>query len=77
MNYLKYLVEDFVLDQNFKDWVLHHQNAQHAFWELWIDKHPEKYEDIKEARKIILILYNRYSRKDEQSIKPRWPEVCN
>lgn len=77
MNYVKYLVEDFVLDQSFKDWVLHNQNAQNAFWELWIKHHPEKYEEIKEARKIIMILHNRFSPKVKEDIESRRQEVCN
>ena len=77
MNYVRYQVEDFVLDQSFKDWVLRHQNAQNAFWELWVDQHPEKYEDVKEARKIILILHNRYSKKNNEEINHRWQEVWN
>ncbi len=77
MNYAQYKVEDFVLDPGFKAWVLKYQNAHNVFWELWVAAHPEKYEEIKEARKIILILHNLLSSKDKEEIDSRWQEVCN
>ena len=77
MNYKQYLVEDFVLDHNFKQWVLHKRNAHNAFWELWIAQNPDKYEIIKEARQIVLILHNLYTPGVPNEIASRWAEVCN
>jgi hypothetical protein len=71
------MVEDFVMDKGFRDWVLHRKVAQTVYWELWVDQHPEKYQVIKEARQIILILYNQFSHKTEQEVEARWEEVCN
>jgi len=71
------MVEDFVMDNSFRDWALRRRVAQTAFWELWVDQHPEKYEVIKEARQIILILYNQFSYEIDQEVEARWEEVCN
>ena len=77
MDYVNYSVEDFVLDQYFKAWVLHYPGAQIAFWELWIAKHPEKCKEIKEARKIIMVLHNLISSDDNEEQESRWQKTCN
>jgi hypothetical protein len=77
MNYKQYRVEDFVLDHNFKEWVLHRRNAHNAFWELWIAENNDKYEVIKEARQIVLILHNLFTPEVQIEIESRWVEVCN
>jgi hypothetical protein len=77
MNYKDYMVEDFVLDHSFRDWVLHGRMAHAAFWTLWIEKHPEKYDEIREARQIILILHNHFKQEGDNEMDSRWEEVCN
>ena len=77
VNYIEYLVEDFVLDYSFKDWVLHMKYAQNVFWELWLAQHPEKYLEIREARKIVLILHNHFSPGTNGEVESRWQEICN
>jgi len=77
MNYANYLVEDFVLDHCFRDWVLHRQFAHNAFWELWIAEHPEKYKQIREARQVILILHNHKRPSMFYEVESRKAEVCN
>jgi hypothetical protein len=77
VNYLKYLVEDFVVDPCFKKWVLKHQSAQTTFWILWIKRYPEKYEEIREARKIVMILNNQYPTDFQEEINSKTLEVCN
>lgn len=77
MNYRDYLVEDFVIDPSFKEWVLQYKNAHNAFWAIWIAQNPDKYNEIKEARQIVLILNNLFTPGDGKEIDNRWVEVCN
>jgi len=77
MNYTQYLVEDFVLDPSFKEWVLHSKSAHNAFWELWIAQNLHKYDEIKEARQIVLILHNMFNPEVDKEMDSRWVEVCN
>jgi len=53
MRYTEYIVEDFVLDESFQNWVLGKNSQDEAFWEQWIGEHPEMKPIIDEARTII------------------------
>jgi transmembrane sensor len=57
MHYTKYTVEDFVLDQNFYQWVTHPDAKSDAFWEVWQYQNPDKVAILQEARNIILELH--------------------
>src|SRR5690606_5092755 len=49
-----YTVEDFVLDSDFRNWVLSPDETVKAYWEEYLRKNPSKYRDIEIARKLIL-----------------------
>lgn len=61
--YLKYTTEDFVLDKAFSFWVLNPDKENGLFWEKLIREHPEKTDQIKNAKLII------------KSLQPMEPEV--
>lgn len=54
MDYQAYTAEDFVLDQKFRQWVLHPDTECNLFWEKWLMQHPEKAAIIEEARELLL-----------------------
>lgn len=54
--YLDYSINDFVWDEDFREWVLSPTETTNAFWNAWISSHPESREDIEAAREIILSL---------------------
>lgn len=54
MNYRRFTVEEFVLDKNFRNWVLNPDAESNLFWQQWLQHHPEKREVLQEARAIIL-----------------------
>lgn len=54
MEYNKYKTEDFVLDPDFRKWVLTSTAESNVFWNSWIKQHPDKIDTVKEARDIIL-----------------------
>ena len=53
MDYQKFAIEDFVLDKEFRKWVLANDEESNTFWNDWIQKNPAKLSDIQEARKIL------------------------
>ena len=61
--YLKYTTEDFILDKAFSVWVLTPDKATQLFWEKFIRDHPEKSNQIEDAKLII------------RSLQPIEPEV--
>ena len=52
--YAAYSAEDFALDDLFVRWVQHPSDEEvTAFWEQWLHNHPDRYETVTMARKII------------------------
>ncbi len=54
MNYQNYNVEDFLADEEFKQWVLSPDQKRNQFWSSWINAHPQKEQTLLLAREIIL-----------------------
>lgn len=54
MHYDDYGVEDFASDPHFIRWVLQPDPEQEAFWQKWLQHHPEKAALLAEARKMVL-----------------------
>jgi len=42
-------VEDFLEDDRFRKWVLHHRKEDDAYWKEWAEAHPEKKELLYQA----------------------------
>ena len=61
--YLKYTTEDFVLDKAFSVWALTADRINGPFWEKFILAHPEKSDQIENAKLII------------KSLQPLEPEI--
>ncbi|MDN5215543.1 DUF4974 domain-containing protein [Fulvivirgaceae bacterium BMA12] len=69
MKYLDYTVEDFVLDGDFRQWVINPSKERNLFWQKWIEAHPEKQEIVKQAVEIILQLPIKQYEITEEEIK--------
>ncbi|SHE75405.1 FecR family protein [Mariniphaga anaerophila] len=52
-NYKNYSTEDFVLDDNFMEWVLHPNQSNEKFWNEFIKNNPDKKHQVEEAVFII------------------------
>jgi transmembrane sensor len=52
-NYVEYIVDDFIQDLNFREWVLEPTTESTQFWEEWLIQHPEKKEIINQAKTIV------------------------
>ncbi len=53
MRYDKYKIEDFLFDEFFVRWIKNPGPETEHFWELWIEKNPDKVQTINKAREII------------------------
>ena len=56
MKYQYYSSEDFAADEFFQQWVLQPTPESVAFWNQWINQHPEKRETLEDAREMVLML---------------------
>ncbi|WP_439581645.1 FecR family protein [Dyadobacter bucti] len=58
--YKDYVVEDFVLDLNFQNWVRNHSPDLDVFWENYKKANPGQQNDIHKARLLLSAVYYRY-----------------
>ena len=58
--YKEYVVEDFVLDLNFQNWVRNNAPDLDVFWEQYKQANPGQQEDIHKARLLLSAVYYRY-----------------
>lgn len=52
--------EDFILDESFREYILGSSETSVSFWNNWIETHPEKQEEIRKARQILITLFNHH-----------------
>ena len=56
MKYTNYSVDDFLLDEKFKNWVKNPNEELDFFWNSWVENHPDKLDQLLKAKEIILSL---------------------
>ncbi len=61
MSKAEYSVEDFILDPEFRGWILENNKEGRAYWENFLEEHPEKIADIMLARKFLIHLSKKKS----------------
>lgn len=54
IDYSDFSVERFVMDRGFQEYVQNPTAENRSFWEKWLEEHPAKAEEIRQARLIIL-----------------------
>jgi len=77
MDIRKYKVEDFVLDPNFRRWVLKPGISDNLYWEGVFEKFPHKSVEATAAREIILNLRAKKFNLPEQDLKLLWESIDN
>lgn len=75
MSKTEYTVEDFMLDPEFKKWVLAPDEETKAYWEVFLEKHPEKYENMELARKALINLSRNVGEISEARVEGIWTEI--
>nr|WKN35614.1 FecR domain-containing protein [Tunicatimonas sp. TK19036] len=62
MKYRDFSYQDFVEDAYFRQWIYQPDEASNHFWKNWLTQHPEKQEDVEQARLILLsVQFKQYS----------------
>ena len=69
MHFRNYNFKDFILDEQFQEWVLDPDEETNLFWENFIQHHPEKQPEINKAKTTILELHLASIRKEQAYIK--------
>ncbi|GAB2553646.1 FecR family protein [Spirosoma aerophilum] len=59
-DYSQYSINEFVLDESFRQWVLQPDEQSMTFWHRFMLKHPEKQASIDEAASLLLHLNVRF-----------------
>lgn len=54
MSTSEFSTEDFVLDPEFKKWVLENDPTAKEFWESYLAAHPKKAKEMEQARRILI-----------------------
>ncbi len=75
MSKLEYTVEDFVLDPDFRKWVLSPDKATKTYWEEYLRKNPSKYQDINLARTLVLNMARKSYAVREDRIQSAWDNI--
>lgn len=75
MDQLNYSVEDFVLDSDFRKWILSPNNKSNLQWEEYIKRNPQCIENICLARQIVLNMPSEKFVIDEKQIGSIWDTI--
>jgi transmembrane sensor len=70
---LEYNIEQLLEEKSYISWVLH--NERNREWERFIEKHPDFRHTADKARKIILLLRDKYDELDEDSVLELWKKI--
>ncbi len=74
----QYEVEDFAFDASFQHWVLAPEPQVNAFWEAFLQTHPEKTDQVLLARTLVLDLHQVENQPEDQVAAHQiWQKVQN
>jgi transmembrane sensor len=74
-NYISFNTADFVLDEYFQRWILNNEESVENFWNEWILLHPEKAEEIAEAKVIVKSLSFKKFQLNDSEVKGLWEKI--
>ncbi len=74
-DYQHFSVNDFVLDDYFQSWILSPDENSDAFWSGWIKEHPERTNELEEAREILLHLRHSNYALTPETVSEIWKRV--
>jgi ferric-dicitrate binding protein FerR (iron transport regulator) len=67
--YLSYTPEDFICDETFLAWFYKSNPEFVAFWDEWIEKHPQKKPHIEQALQMLHLLNMQEKEPSDQAVK--------
>jgi ferric-dicitrate binding protein FerR (iron transport regulator) len=74
-HYQNFTSVDFALDDSFQRWVLRPDPATAAFWENWLEQHPEKRALVTQAREMLLAVQPEEALLSDPEADDMWREV--
>src|SRR5688500_10984903 len=75
MDLSNYTVKDFVMNESFQKWTLEADLEDKAFWQNWLNEHPDKMELIAEARSTIESIKESYERNLDAELDEVWLRI--
>ncbi|MCE7058013.1 FecR domain-containing protein [Algoriphagus sp. AGSA1] len=75
MDKSNFSVEDFVLDSEFREWILSPSNKRNLQWEEYISKNPQSIRDIETARSIVLNMPTQDFVLDSKKLDRLWESI--
>jgi len=77
MGKLNYTAGDFVLDPDFRKWVLSPDKTNNIYWEEYLEKNPSKRKTLQEARLLVFSLARERFEVSDDSINCRWQNISD
>jgi transmembrane sensor len=77
MGKLNYTAADFVLDPDFRRWVLSPDEISNIYWNEYVERTPSKREALQEARILVLTLARERFDVSEDVLVRRWQNIYN
>ncbi|WP_339751511.1 FecR family protein [Algoriphagus aquimarinus] len=75
MDKSNFSAEDFVLDSDFREWILYPNNQRNVRWELYLEKYPDRIKEIQIARELVLNLPKTDHQIKEDEIASLWTKI--
>ena len=77
-NFAQYTVEDFAAEPLFIKWVQQPDDMELSnFWQVWLNNHPYKSEEVEEARALVGQLSDAYMGMSAQEVRGLWKRVID
>lgn len=75
-NFAEYSSEEFATEPLFIKWVKYPNDEEIGnFWQIWISKHPNKFDEIYEARTLIKTVSSEYKDLDLHESSSLWQRI--
>lgn len=74
-DYTTYSAEELAAEPAFFRWVKEIEPEQQAFWEDWVERHPDKQELVEEARKLVLAMDFEEATLSDKQVKAMWQRL--
>lgn len=76
MPYTHYQIEDFMMDESFRKWILHKSPEDEAFWKAWLEAHPQMRVKVEQARALLLELRDEEAQVSQEEIDHQFSEIA-
>lgn len=75
MNYQDFTVRDFLLDDHFCKWVMEPDQVSIDFWKKFLEEHPDKLRETRQARDVLLLIRFREHDPEEGEREKTWERI--